>query len=1393
MSVKKAIPIQTLQLEVMANKQSPQVNKDQVQKAVIGSGGFKIPQTVIEEKKKMFSTSQKKDEPILDMQVSQLEIYQKMGLQPYKMQNAMEDKEKIVFQNLKDQPLAKSNFIFEQRRVVEIEQKDIENRMNQFVIEEEAPPQNERLDQIQSEIDKHYDRLDKLEQQFMKQDLVDSYQPDDNVWEKIKQLREYRNNIKKEQMQAKEEYEERRRKDQVQVKVTVVDKQQQQVLKKQNKKEEKDQFIQQQIDDYIKQKEQNKNRPRSKEKYIEQVVMKSPEQQLYEHQFLEYQKDKNLKKQMEIKAKEFQVPEFEKYHLKEDKEKPKHQVNITDRAILKVQSIDELHRVQVQAYTDKQLDQLDDASKKAIYKSIVTEKQQEKQIENEKNEQFVLKFSFQQIDKDHAGVVSKGEVLEFLCTNKDIQIIFDLDVKTIESELDKLQTHRKGLLDFSEFSKFVKRLQQDRIKLLSKLKQDSKLFEENQEENLRLQYSKPIKEIFKILDYQEQGVVNRLDLIRAIRNDLSKGKGSILNQPISLQQGSPTVNQVLEKVLADYRLSKNRKQMELISLNQLEEYFKLSLPYEEIRLMQARIILAHFGPGSIASEGYYEKMKGRCLLEHEVIQQMLEIFMKLDKDCELIVSKKELIQQIRETVDCNQEAAILTKIGKKYTLASILDMMESTLNQLEGHASNFISLQQFTEYLTNFNPLPPKIPKLFFVNEQKDPPTEEHLVMQIPSVYFQIINDVFEMIPTICAHFILKEEFIATVKNDPQSKSLLSQIAKIDPISKRPETINSIISKIARTEIDFIQWADIVYIFSDKGEIPREDLENKLDVKPVPRRGRKIYESVIKGQIQEEEDAFAEIENLSFDDAQQKRIDKKAQSKMHSSSLNKITVPKEPKFHERKKKTIRQQRLEQMVKEIEEKEEFELQNKFKANPIPLSMFVPAHNLDRFSPPRVQNANPPSFYQKDVQKFMERKQIAEERLQTKEAPKTFKAKEIPVECTMEVLKQKEIAENQRKKEQREKRKAELQSTNLMPKRLQEDEQKRKEKKKKMEELNPQDIDPECKFNPKINKNFVSKRDKDKKSQQSKGMELNYLDEDNQRNKRKESFHEEEQQNQTQKSQTQKSQTQRSQSQKQSVQKSQQSQKQVSQQISHNQLEESQQEKSVKVSQKQQSQKQQNSNQDDGEMSPEPEDDYQDQQFEDQAQEKQNEDENKEDDQYQNQENQDQDEQEVQEQEQVEQQENKTMEQKTEQEMSIQQSKKSQQLSKQSEIKQEDVKPQKNVKIVPPAPQPAQQNDEKKEKKKVVSSQDRELQRLQEEKQKKLDDKKKQKDKLNPEYRQKIQDMENRVFSRPLVRDAKQHGSSTLQKYRQMAKEASLKKDEKNEEKIPEDQEPQNDEN
>jgi hypothetical protein len=45
--------------------------------------------------------------------------------------------------------------------------------------------------------------------------------------------------------------------------------------------------------------------------------------------------------------------------------------------------------------------------------------------------------------------------------------------------------------------------------------------------------------------------------------------------------------------------------MMVISLPQLESYFKAAIPPSELQLLQARIILAHFGPGSLASEGFY--------------------------------------------------------------------------------------------------------------------------------------------------------------------------------------------------------------------------------------------------------------------------------------------------------------------------------------------------------------------------------------------------------------------------------------------------------------------------------------------------------------------------------------------------------------------------------------------------------------------------------------------------------------------------------------------------------------------------------------------------------------------------------------------------------------------
>lgn len=52
--------------------------------------------------------------------------------------------------------------------------------------DEEEEYESENEEDIQKEIDKHYNRLEGLEKQFMNSDLADSYQPDESVWDRVK-------------------------------------------------------------------------------------------------------------------------------------------------------------------------------------------------------------------------------------------------------------------------------------------------------------------------------------------------------------------------------------------------------------------------------------------------------------------------------------------------------------------------------------------------------------------------------------------------------------------------------------------------------------------------------------------------------------------------------------------------------------------------------------------------------------------------------------------------------------------------------------------------------------------------------------------------------------------------------------------------------------------------------------------------------------------------------------------------------------------------------------------------------------------------------------------------------------------------------------------------------
>jgi hypothetical protein len=55
-----------------------------------------------------------------------------------------------------------------------------------------------------------------------------------------------------------------------------------------------------------------------------------------------------------------------------------------------------------------------------LFKTLVEDKVSQKEIENEKNEDFVLRFTFQCLDAEKAGFISKDEALAYLKTSRDI-------------------------------------------------------------------------------------------------------------------------------------------------------------------------------------------------------------------------------------------------------------------------------------------------------------------------------------------------------------------------------------------------------------------------------------------------------------------------------------------------------------------------------------------------------------------------------------------------------------------------------------------------------------------------------------------------------------------------------------------------------------------------------------------------------------------------------------------------------------------------------------------------------------------------------------------------------------------------------------------------------------
>lgn len=98
----------------------------------------------------------------------------------------------------------------------------------------------------------------------------------------------------------------------------------------------------------------------------------------------------------------------------------------------------------------------DEAAARKLFYRIMKQKLKDKEFKKQSDLKFILKVIWRDIDKTGIGVVSKQEVYDKVSQDENIQIIFEIDSDALYDQLKRLDTKRSGLIDFQEFSQFMK-------------------------------------------------------------------------------------------------------------------------------------------------------------------------------------------------------------------------------------------------------------------------------------------------------------------------------------------------------------------------------------------------------------------------------------------------------------------------------------------------------------------------------------------------------------------------------------------------------------------------------------------------------------------------------------------------------------------------------------------------------------------------------------------------------------------------------------------------------------------------------------------------------------------------------------------------------------------------
>jgi hypothetical protein len=270
--------------------------------------------------------------------------------------------------------------------------------------------------------------------------------------------------------------------------------------------------------------------------------------------------------------------------------------------------------------------------------------------------------------------------------------------------------------------------------------------------------------------------------------------------------------------------------------------------------------------------------------------------------------------------------------------------------------------------------------KLRIYNQAKIDADDEHLIL-IKQVFNDLLQDTENAHPNQSdedsyeaklPQSVDKDEFIQKVLSSSKIHPFLHAIAR-EPsgVSSIPkETFEQVFKRLQKNYMKrYISWDKVLPYFTRKGT-PISD----YDI-------RKLDSSGVTDEVDENEIA-----------AKNKAINNEVKSRMAALPMfprkdgkgrYKITIPNAPQFEKRGKNkgtSIRERKLQEMVKYNDLEDEYELSKKFKAKPVPKSTLEPRfQNIMEANEKRrqevkqrsiamtKQNEKPFSFYERDIRK------------------------------------------------------------------------------------------------------------------------------------------------------------------------------------------------------------------------------------------------------------------------------------------------------------------------------------------------------------------------------------------------------------------------------------------